>query len=298
MTPRKYEAHAPAKINLALHVIGQRSDGYHDLDSLVVFARRGDVVRMVEANVDSFSVTGTFANHLSGSGSNLVCEAHTRFLDAYGKSSLPHLAIELEKNLPITAGIGGGSADAAAALRLFAEIAGAPLDSRLLEVATRLGADVPMCLETQPKRVQRIGDRLTDISGVPACHALLLNPLKPASTPEVFRRLQVREHAPLPEPLGNWGSLDGLVAWLSRTRNDLETTAIELVPEIKLIVAQMKAMAACRFARMSGSGATVFGLFETEQAAEDAARQLRSLRPNDWISVVEICPSGKSDTGQ
>lgn len=297
MTPKSYQAHAPAKINLALHVTGRRPDGYHDLDSLVVFARKGDVVRMTEAETGSFRVTGPFADQLEEGADNLVVRAHAAFLKAFGEDALPLLAIELEKNLPVAAGIGGGSADAAAALKLFASMAKAHGDPRLLDVAAGLGADVPMCISPAPKRVQGIGDTVTGISRLPPCHALLVNPLRPVSTPDVFARLTQRRNPPLPD-LDTWKSLDDLVFWLGQTRNDLEAAARELVPEIAAIEEQMRATIGCRFARMSGSGATVFGLFETASAAEHARLQLQTLRPNDWMSVVEIYDGSKFETGQ
>ncbi len=298
MTPKTYQAHAPAKINLALHVTGQRPDGYHDLDSLVVFARKGDFVRIAEADANNFTVTGPFAELLSDKGNNLVLAAHDEFRKTFGETALPCLSIELEKNLPVAAGIGGGSADAAAALQLFAAKAGVSGDPRIPDLAARLGADVPMCLSASPKRVVEIGDTLAGVPHLPPCHALLVNPLKPVPTPDVFARLTKRQNPPLPEPVGNWEHLDDLVAWLEQTRNDLEGPATALVPEIAEITVQMRALHSCRFARMSGSGATVFGLFEFAEDAENAAIQLRNSRPNDWISVMEIHDSGKFDADQ
>lgn len=295
MIAKSFQGHAPAKLNLALHVTGQRTDGYHELDSLVVFARPGDGVRIQEAQTDSFAVSGIFAASLNADDDNLVLRAKAQFEAAFPELDLPALNIELQKNLPIASGIGGGSADAAATLKLLATIMQVDKDPRVKEAAKQLGADVPMCLSVTPKRVVGVGDQFESVSGVPPCHAILVNPLTPVSTPEVFARLENRQNPSLPERVGDWPTLEALAAYLRSTRNDLQEAALSIVPDVAEIEQAVAALDGCQFARMSGSGATVFGLFETARQAQHAESQLRAQRPNDWIASVEIHDSGGFD---
>lgn len=293
MTPKTYQAHAAAKINLALHVTGQRPDGYHDLDSLVVFARPGDVIRAAAGATEAFSITGEFAADLSASDDNLVLKAKALFEQAFAECDLPELEIELVKHLPIASGIGGGSADAAAMLGLLATIAGVSGDGRIIDVARQLGADVPMCVSDRPKRVRGLGDEFDVVSGLPPCNAVLINPLIPVLTPEVFQKLAQRTNSPLPVLPDGWGNVAELATYLQSTRNDLRDTAAALVPEIADLENLVAATDGCHFARMSGSGATVFGLFATAEDTETAALTLRDARPNDWIKSVQIVDSTK-----
>lgn len=298
MSSTSYQAHAPVKINLALHVIGQRPDGFHELDSLVVFARPGDTVRMEAAGTDSFAVSGEFGSEIGVGADNLVMKAKHRFQTTFVEFNLPNLAIELEKNLPIASGIGGGSADAAATLLLLSSITRGHDDKRVQDIARHLGADVPMCLSTTPKRVRGAGEQIEAIPHFPSCHAVLVNPLKPVSTPQVFAGLAKRDNPPLPDCSDGWNNLDDLATYLDSTRNDLAGAALALVPEIAEIERILRATKKCHFARMSGSGATVFGLFATKTDADQAEEQIRKQRPDDWISTVEIYDSAKFAAGQ
>jgi 4-diphosphocytidyl-2-C-methyl-D-erythritol kinase len=199
------------------------------------------------------------------------------------------LKLRLEKILPVAAGLGGGSADAAAALRLLARLASRPVpEAELLKIATALGADVPMCLLSRPARVRGIGERITPLPGFPPVHLVLVNPLRPVLTADVFRRLVQRDNPglpDLPEPLTRPAQLG---IYLAETRNDLEAPATELVPAIGEVAAMLAHMPGCMLARMSGSGATVFGLFGASAQAHQAAHELRAQWPGYWVAAAPV----------
>ena len=280
---------APAKINLALHVTGRRADGYHSLETLVAFAEVGDELEASPAGKDSLSITGPFAAGLGNGATNLVLRA----LDAVRQrwpGALPDgVALRLAKNLPIAAGLGGGSADAAAALRLLAGMAGTDIAfADLLDLARGLGADVPMCLYSHPAEVRGIGEIVRPLRHFPACHVVLVNPLIPVVTADVFRRLEHRDNPGLPElgdPLTRPAQL-GL--WLDETRNDLEPPAIAMVPAIGDLISRLRGASGCILARMSGSGATVFGLFGSSAQAHQAAHDLREGSPGYWVAAAPL----------
>lgn len=275
---------AKAKTNLALHVVGRRDDGYHELDSLVVFAAIGDTLEISRAapGVGRLVIDGPFAAGLGTGDDNLVLKALAAF--EADIAPLPDVALRLTKRLPIASGIGGGSADAAATLRLAARYAGlAADDARLWALAARLGADVPMCLASRPLRAEGIGERLTPWPEAPRLSLLLVNPGVGVSTPAVFRRLERRDGTPLPE-LPPQPTADALAAFLrAETRNDLEAPAIEEAPVIAEALERIRATDGCRLARMSGSGATVFGIFSNMEAADRAAQQIAAERPEWWV---------------
>ncbi|HZY69157.1 MAG TPA: 4-(cytidine 5'-diphospho)-2-C-methyl-D-erythritol kinase, partial [Devosia sp.] len=251
---------APAKINLALHVTGRRADGYHLLEMLVAFAEVGDELEAFAAGEDRLTITGPFAPGLGNGGTNLVLRALAAFRERWPAALPPGIALRLAKNLPVAAGLGGGSADAAAALRLFATMADGDIAfADLLEIARGLGADVPMCLYSRPAEVRGIGEIVLPLPAFPACHVVLVNPLLPVVTADVFRRLTSRENPPLPNLADPIARPAQLALWLAETRNDLEATAIGLVPAIGTLIAQLGGANGCILARMSGSGATVFG---------------------------------------
>lgn len=279
---------APAKINLALHVTRRREDGYHDLESLVVFADVADELEAVEAPADSLVVTGPFAHTLGNGQTNLVARAVEAYRQHFPGHVETGLAITLRKNLPVAAGIGGGSADAAAALRLMAGIGKAPPISELQDVAARLGADVPACLVSMPLVARGVGEILSPLAAFPACHVVLVNPLIPVVTADIFRRLAKRDNPPLPalpSPLTRPAQLG---IWLSETRNDLEPAAIAMVPVIGDLIAQLAEAPGCILARMSGSGATVFGLFGSASQAHQAAHDLREATPDHWVAAAPL----------
>ncbi|HVW91522.1 MAG TPA: 4-(cytidine 5'-diphospho)-2-C-methyl-D-erythritol kinase [Devosia sp.] len=280
---------APAKINLALHVVGRRPDRYHELESLVVFADVADELEAEAAPADALRVTGPFAMGLGSGETNLVARAVAAFRARWPGAVATGLAITLSKNLPVAAGLGGGSADAAAALRLLAGLSKIDIPvPELMALGAGLGADVPMCLVSRPAVVSGIGERVRPLARFPSCHVVLVNPLMPVATADVFRRLDGHVNPPLPslaEPLDRPAQL-GL--WLEGTRNDLEAPAIALVPEIGVLIARMGQFPGCMLARMSGSGATVFGLFASGALAHQAAHDLRAAFPGYWVAAAPL----------
>lgn len=275
-------AFAPAKINLWLHVTGHRTDGYHELDSLVAFADIGDRLTGAPAEALSLTVSGPFAGALETGGDNLVlCAA--RALAA--RCGVPAgAALHLEKNLPVAAGIGGGSADAAAALRLCARLWQADIgEDELARLALDLGADVPVCLAGRTVRMTGIGETLMPLAPPPPpAPAVLVNPGAAVPTGAVFGALAGRFSPPA-------GLRDGdLAARAGPNRNDLETPAIGLVPEIANVLTALRTASGVRLARMSGSGATCFGLFGSEAEADAAARTIAAAHPAWWIAACRI----------
>jgi 4-diphosphocytidyl-2-C-methyl-D-erythritol kinase len=280
---------APAKINLALHVVGRRPDRYHEIESLVAFADICDELEAQPAEADRLSLSGPFADALRPGEANLVTRALAAFRRQWPDAAPPGLHVLLRKNLPVAAGLGGGSADAAAALRLLARLAPAPPPMpELMRLAAGLGADVPMCLVSRPAVVTGIGERVTPLAGFPACHVVLVNPLIPVSTADVFRQLENHQNAVLPrlpDPLTRPAQL-GL--FLLETRNDLEPPAIALAPAIGDLIGRVRELSGCMLARMSGSGATVFGLFGSGALAHQAAHDLRAAYPGYWVAAAPL----------
>ncbi len=275
---------APAKVNLFLHVGPLEADGYHPLASLVAFAGVGDRLTVEPADRLSLTVAGPFAGALDDEGDNLVLRA-ARALGAEAGIGEPGLRITLDKQLPVSAGLGGGSSDAGAVLKLAREVLGLPFDdAALAEIAAGLGADGPMCLHARAAWAGGRGDVLsfeTDLSPLPA---LLVNPGVPSPTGAVYRAFDHGQpaRADTPPPPLDW-SVPALVAWLQTQRNDLEAPAVALQPAIGETLAAVSALAGARLTRMSGSGATVFALFDTQSAAETAGQALSALHPGWWI---------------
>lgn len=278
MTPVVVEARA--KVNLALHVTGRRPDGYHDLDMLV--ADVGDEITLTLAGADRFDVAGPMAAGLATDADNLVLQAVRGFRALTGR--IEPLAVRLVKRLPVASGIGGGSADAAATLRALCRLYDHPADDpALATLALSLGADVPMCLSGRPARVSGVGERIEPAAGRLAFGLLLVNPGVGLSTPAVFGVLERRDNPPLPA-LPAIGSATDLAAFLAAdTRNDLEPPARRLAPEIGNVLAALATLPGVRLARMSGSGATCFGLFDNKPAAEAAAERLAEDHPGWWV---------------
>jgi 4-diphosphocytidyl-2-C-methyl-D-erythritol kinase len=259
---------APAKINLTLHVTGQRADGYHLLDSLVVFADVGD--RIGQGSVPGLTVTGPFAAGVPTGADNLVLRAA-----ALAGDTAP--ALTLEKCLPPASGMGGGSSDAAATLRL--------LDARpSVEVLMRLGADLPVCMAAPgPVRMRGLGERIDPVPGLPGLWLVLVNPGVPLSTPAVFRALTQRQNPPMPDDLPAFVDAPGLTRWLATQRNDLEPPARSLEPRIGAALAALAAQPGCGLARMTGSGATCVGIFGTQAERDSAAWSL--ARPGWFVAA-------------
>jgi 4-diphosphocytidyl-2-C-methyl-D-erythritol kinase len=270
----KVEVAAPAKINLTLHVTGQRADGYHLLDSLVVFAGVHDHLIIGPAQKSSFTVQGPCSKGVPTDARNLVLRALEMALPG------EELTVSLTKNLPASAGIGGGSADAAAALRGALALSEKPQATK--RHALRLGADVPMCLTSAPCRVRGIGDLLENIQ-LPTLHAVLANPGTPVATPDVFARLVSRENVGMPDSLPRFPNAAPFIEWLKSQRNDLQDPAVDLVPAIADCIGSLETAAGCGLARMSGSGATCFGLFSDDQSAKSAARMIQTAHPDWWV---------------
>jgi 4-diphosphocytidyl-2-C-methyl-D-erythritol kinase len=280
---------APAKINLALHVTGRRADGYHSLEMLVVFAEVGDELEAAPAKKDSLSISGPFATGLGNGESNLVLRALAAFRTRWPGALPDGLAIHLRKNLPIAAGLGGGSADAAAALRLFASMSDTETPfADLLDLARSLGADVPMCLYSRPAEVRGIGEIVLPLKHFPACHVVLVNPLLPVVTADVFRRLESRDNPGLPDLIDPLTRPAQLGLWLGETRNDLEPPAIAMVPVIGDLITHLRTASGSILSRMSGSGATVFGLFGSSAQAHQAAHDLREKWPGYWVAAAPL----------
>ena len=282
-------AFAPAKINLALHVTGRRADGYHCLDSLVVFADIGDTIEAIAAPLSpqpGLDIVGPFAAGLDTGPDNLVLRAARAYATIGGR--IDGLALRLTKRLPVASGIGGGSADAAATLRLLADIAPlpAPRPEEMQTIATSLGADVPMCLRSRSLRAAGIGEILTPLDGLPRLPMLLVNPGIAVSTPAVFKKLQRADNPALPAIPTAFRDVAAVADWLGQTRNDLETPAISALPVIAEVIAAIRATEGCRIARMSGSGATVFGLFADPLQADMAAREIAVRHPGWWVAAT------------
>ncbi len=267
-----------AKINLFLHVTGRRADGYHLLDSLVTFAGTGDVLSAEPADTLSLRVEGPFAAGLAGEADNLVLRAARVLSAEAGICSGARLV--LQKNLPVASGIGGGSADAAAALRLLCRIWRLTLAPEILaRMAATLGADVPVCLAGRTARMGGVGERLEPAPVLPPCGIALVNPGVAVATADVFRARQGSWSLPaeLPE---TWDDAAAMAGDLRLLRNDLEPPAIRLQPVIGDVLSGLTATTDCMLARMSGSGATCFGLYPDAAAAQRAVNALQ--RPGWW----------------
>ena len=289
---RPLVTHAPAKINLSLHVLGRRADGYHTLESLVAFAGTGDTLRLEPGPDLSLTVEGPTAGQAGASQDNLVLKA-ARLLSERVRG-LRLGAFRLTKRLPVAAGIGGGSSDAAAALRLLARLNNLSLDQPAIREAARLtGADVPVCLEPRARMMRGAGEDLGPPLKLPRLHAVLVNPRVPLETPKVFKGLGLQPgetvasggHPDLPR-----GALtaEDLLELLRSARNDLEPPARLLEPSVDEALAILRATRGCRLARMSGSGATVFALYDNRAAAVEAGKATTRARPDWWVKPAAL----------
>ncbi len=280
---------APAKINLFLHVTGKRDDGYHTLESLVAFADIGDEITFQPADTLSVDIRGPYADGLSVTDNSIIKAAqfyaHRHCLNPSGKFTLT-------KNLPIASGIGGGTADAAAALHVLESAHGQPIpDATAL---TALGADVPVCVSGDVVVMQGIGEVITPVAAFPTCDVLLINSGHSVATADVFRGLQPPYSGPLVQPTtAGWATLSELTDFLQTTRNDLVKPALSLAPQISGVVAALSRSKGCKIARMSGSGATCFGIFESSEAAQTAAEIIAEGHPTWWIKQGKLGPALK-----
>lgn len=262
---------AHAKVNLWLNVVGRRDDGYHLLDSLVAFVDLADQVEVRASGDLSLDVGGPLGNLLADENDNLVLKAARLLADRAGVA--PRAAIRLVKHVPVAAGLGGGSADAAATLRELIDLWRVAIpEEELFDLAARLGADVPMCLAGRPAFVSGIGERLAWAPPLPPCAVLLVNPGKALPTRDVFAARRGAFSPVRPAP-GHWSSIEGLVAALAHHGNDLTQAAMSLEPAVGQVLAAL-ADSGARHAAMSGSGATCFALYDSAAAARQAASSL------------------------
>ncbi len=278
---------ARAKLNLFLHVLGRRANGYHELDSLIVFTGLADEVRAGPADRLSLTRGGPFAERLAaslGEGDDDLLLRAARALDPERTA-----ALALDKNLPPASGMGGGSSDAAAGLRALDALWDLDLDeARLAEIGLGLGADVPACL-AQPRavRIGGVGERVVPVGPLPPAPALVVNPGVALATPDVFRARNGSFSAPAP----SWPaptSPGALAEWLAPLRNDLEAPAIALAPVVGEVLDRLAALPGVRLARMSGSGATCFALFDSEAAAAVGRDEIAAARPEWWCRATRL----------
>lgn len=284
------EETAPAKVNLTLRVLCKRDDGYHELESLVTFTSFGDRVTLRPGASLDLAVSGPTAVQAGPVSDNLVLKA-ARLL----AERIPGLALgafDLVKRLPAGGGLGGGSSDAAAALRLLARLNDLALDDpRLAAAALATGADVPVCLDPRPRIMRGVGERLSAPVALPPLFAVLVGPGFPLATRDVFTTLGLapgeRRGAPTADDALP-ADIDGLHAYLAENGNDLEAPATRLAPAVGALVAALRRRRGCRLARMSGSGSTCFALFDEPRAAADAALTLGMVHPTWWVQASPL----------
>ena len=279
---------APAKLNLFLHVGDKRPDGYHALQSLVAFAEASDVLEVAPSSELSLSVSGSFAAQIPRGGANLVLKA-ARSLFAFCSDAPPGASIALEKNLPVAAGIGGGSADAAATLRALNMLWQLDrTEDELVDVARSLGSDVPACVLSRPCWMEGRGERVSATRPLPPLDLVLVNPGVLLRTAGVFASLNARTGTSAMEPPQRIERLWDLVAYLEDSGNDLESPATHLQPDIDHVLEALHHEPGCVFAQMSGSGATCFGLFNEREYAEGAAGRIAQDHPHWWVKATRI----------
>ena len=279
-TRKTIKVTAHAKVNLTLHVVGQRANGYHEMQSLVCLTEFGDQIHLTPAVNFSFQVIGPYAAGIPVDESNLVVQA-TKFM-AKKHSKTLDCQIILEKNLPMASGIGGGSSDAAAVIRALSQYWSVPLPNT--DELMALGADIPVCLTTGLTLMEGAGEDVTQLSAAPNWGLVLVNPNVGVSTPAVFNALNSKHNPPMQNVAEN--CVD--ITWLGDQRNDLEPPAIAMAPEVVAVVDAISATLHCQMARMSGSGATCFGLFANTEHANAAAERLQGAHPNWWVVSTKI----------
>ncbi len=278
-------ARAPAKINLFLHIGDKRPDGYHALQSLVAFTEVGDELALSPDGDLRLMISGPFAQGLSAGEDNLIIKAGRALQAGSGLSRGAYLA--LKKNLPVASGIGGGSADCAAALRGLSRLWQLHLtQDDLRAIGAGLGSDVPVCVSSQPQWMEGRGEILTPLPPLPRLPVVLVNPGVPVPTGKIFAALKQRRGTALPLPPGFAGSSD-VVAYLTDTANDLEAPAIAVAPVISETLALIARQGAL-LSRMSGSGATCFGLFDSDEHAAQAAKSIAALQPKWWCVATTL----------
>ena len=279
--------HAPAKINLYLHVLGRNADGYHQIDSLAAFTRFGDRLEVDDSAGISLQVEGPFAADCGKNGENLALRA--AMMLARHASRPVGAALRLCKNIPVAAGLGGGSSDAAAVIRTLMKLWRMELDAGALSaLALELGADVPVCLRGRPAIMREVGEKLYDAPVLPPCYVLLANPGIALSTGQVFENLRGR-FGNLPAPLPRrFAHVREMARHLEARKNDLQPSAIELAPEIQTVLDALAQTPGCLLARMSGSGATCFGLYASAGELAQAAKAMARAHPGFWMTQTRL----------
>ena len=283
---------APAKLNLYLHVTGRRADGYHLLDSLVAFASVGDTITATRAPALALRIDGPHGAGLTADAGNLVWRAAVRLNAGRGAT------LHLDKQLPVASGIGGGSTDAAATLLALRDLWSLPVsDEALAELAIGLGADVPACLRREPLWMSGIGERLAPAPALPPAHLVLVNPGLPLATPAVFAAWREAGGAFSPPARADlrFDNVHVLASYLKTCGNDLEAVARFMAPPVDVALAALRAQPGCLLARMSGSGATCFGLFPTPLSAQRAAQQVAKAQAGWWaVPATWFAPAGNA----
>ncbi len=278
----KFATLARAKVNLSLNILGKRDDGYHELESLVVFADFGDYLELDCSNPLGLSIEGEFGHKIANTENNLILQAAEKFKQYNPGLRLGHF--HLKKDIPVAAGLGGGSSDAAAALRLLAKANGISLTEPLLmDIAARLGADVPVCIQSQPRFMSGIGEKLGAELQLPDLFCLLVNPQCAVATANVFKALAASPYQKHDVTDFKCETKVQFITWLKVQKNDLERPAISLKPVIQNVLSALSLTDAPQLVRMSGSGATCFALYETWDQVLKAEQILKQQNPTWWI---------------
>jgi 4-diphosphocytidyl-2-C-methyl-D-erythritol kinase len=289
----RFVVRAPAKINLCLHIGAKRPDGYHDLQSLVTFADFGDELIFERNSSLSLSIGGPFADSLTGEGENLILKAARRLRQERGSSD--GAKITLIKHIPVASGVGGGSSDAAAALRGLNRLWNlTSATAELQRIGAEIGSDVPVCVEPAAAWMEGRGERVRFLPALPRLSTLLVNPRVHLSTADVFRRLDDRSGTNLNAPVTPFADVAALVEYLETTSNDLEAPAVALTPVIGELLDEMKRLPGVRFARMSGSGATCYAIMKDAESSDAGFRDLRNRYPHWWTVATFLGGSNLS----
>jgi 4-diphosphocytidyl-2-C-methyl-D-erythritol kinase len=283
------ETLAPAKINLFLHVTGRRDDGYHLLESLVAFADIGDEITIEQAATFELQISGPFAKDLDPSAQNYISKA-VLFLANHANRN-PDIRVKLTKRLPVASGIGGGSSDAAATLLACQRLWRIPMLPTPEDIIAALGADVPVCLRRRPTLMRGVGEQLADVGPLPEGDIVVINPGTGLATADVFRKYSGPFSQPLTDiPAKGWRDMSELAQFINATHNDLEAPAMALVPAIGTVLQSLSAQTGCLAARMSGSGATCFGLFGNSADAARATLNIARAHTTWWVQAGRFLP--------
>jgi len=274
---------APAKVNLFLHVIDKRSDGYHLLESLISFSNYGDVLTVEKADKFGLNIIGPFSNMIQADQDNLITRATQIYLG--DNKPLPPLQVTLEKNIPIGAGLGGGSSDAAAMIKILQKLK-IPMreDQTIDEILLSLGADVPVCYHGKSCFMEGIGEKITPLSLSEKIPAILIHPNISCATPTIFSQIMSPYTPSIDQELLHYDAL----SFLHKQQNDLSAAAIKIVPDIQNILENLNEQSGCFLARMSGSGSACFGLFDTKDLAEQAALKIKEQHPQWWVQPITL----------